>query len=299
MIRCACQTPNSPFTFTFSHFPFLFTFLAETDSAGLSPQESFSGSQEGEYGAGWNFARWAIDIYASGSSPAAEGAFIKSMIVNTGLHGLANVSSVTGAPVPDMLVYWSLATALDNSTLSDSTTFIPLDPRTTVPSFDLRNIYAGLFTQASFYPIPAPVRPFLLMPGPFQKKATSIPGTGKTYWLLSNGPATIDEQLQLLSGTGGPISRSSGFRVGIIRVQVEWLMWSVGEGHWWTGRGGRWRRVTSYGDDHRGWRSVVGPSTDMQGRASGRPFGVAFRCRSPTPTPDPRRLTPDPTWWVA
>ena len=214
-----CETANSPFTFTFSHFPFLFTFLAEIDSTGLSQQESFSGSQEGQYGAGWNFARWAIDNYASGSSPTAEGAFIKSMIVNTGLHGLANVSSITGAPVPDMLVYWSLATAIDNSTLVDSATFIPLDPRTTVPSFDLRNIYAVLFTQAPFYPIPAPVRPFMLTTGAFQKKATSIPGTGKTYWLLPNGPAAIDEQLQLLSGTGGPISPSSGFRVGIIRVR--------------------------------------------------------------------------------
>ncbi len=138
-----CETSNSPFTFTFSHFPFLFTFLAEIDSVGLSPQGSFSGSQEGQYGAGWNFARWAIDNYATGSSPAAEGAFIKSMIVNTGLHGFANVSSVTGAPVPDMLVYWSLATAVDRSTLADSATFIPTDPRATVPSFDLRNILRG------------------------------------------------------------------------------------------------------------------------------------------------------------
>jgi hypothetical protein len=215
----SCQTPNSPFTFTFSHFPFLFTFLEETDSTGLSPQESFSGSIEGKYGAGWNFARWAIDNYATGSSAAAEGGFIKSMITNTSLHGLANVSNATGAPVPDMLVYWSLATALDQSTLLDSASFIPQDARVTVPSFDLRNIYAVLFTQASFYPLPAPLRPYLLTPGPFQFKRTGIPGTGKTYWLLPNGPATIDEQLQLLNGTGGPISPSSGFRVGIVREQ--------------------------------------------------------------------------------
>ncbi len=214
-----CQTPNSPFTFTFSHFPFLFTFLEEIDSTGLSPQESFSGTTEGKYGAGWNFARWAIDNYANGSSAAAEGGFIKSMITNTSLHGLANVSNATGAPVADMLVYWSLVTALDQSTLLDSASFIPQDPRVTVPSFDLRNIYAVLFTQASFYPLPAPLRPYLLTPGSFQFKKTGIPGTGKTYWLLPNGPATIDEQLQLLSGTGGPISPSSGFRVGIVRVQ--------------------------------------------------------------------------------
>ena len=212
-----CSTPSSPLTFSNSHLAFLFDYLANLDSLGAQNPETLNGAVAGRYGAGWSLARWAIDNYAGGTTPTAEAAIVKAMITNVNQNGIANVSAITKAPAPQILTYWSLATALDTATLVDSSGFFAgiKDAKTTIPSFDFRNIYA-----------PAPygrgyaVVPLGLATGNFTTQAiTGIPGTEQLY-VIMQGPANGGTQfLQLLSGAGGQISASSGFRVGIIRVQ--------------------------------------------------------------------------------
>jgi hypothetical protein len=212
-----CSTATSPLTFSDSHLGFLFGYLAGLDTLGSQNPETLNGTVSGRYGAGWSLARWAIDNYAGGTAPSAEATIIKALITNVNQNGIANISAVTGATPQQIFTYWSLATALDQSTLVDSSSFFAgiTDPKATVPSFDFRSIYA-----------PAPygrayaVAPFGLTPGNFTTQAISgIPGTEQLY-IIIQGPSSGGTQfLQLLSGSGGAISAASGFRVGIMRVQ--------------------------------------------------------------------------------
>jgi hypothetical protein len=212
-----CSTPTSPLTFSDSHLAFLFSYLAGLDTLGSQNPETLNGTVAGRYGAGWSLARWAIDNYASGTTVTAEATIIKALITNVNQNGIANIAAITGASAPQIFTYWSLATALDQSTLADSAAFLAgiTDPKTTVPSFDFRNIFA-----------PAPygraysVVPFGITPGNFTTQdITGIPGTEQLYIAIQASASGGTQFLQLLSGSGGTISSASGFRVGIIRVQ--------------------------------------------------------------------------------
>jgi hypothetical protein len=173
---------------------------------------------DSDYGAGWAFARWATDQYATD-----EGTFIKALVNEPALTGLANLSSHTGQPVPLLLMYWNLASAIFTTT-----TYTAADPRITIPSFSFGNIFnvgqtqltcggvpCGLFTQSG---TPAyPVQPIALSAGPITQTVHGVPGTAAAFFLLTASAAGT-EALQLESGSGGPVSPSSGLRVGIIRV---------------------------------------------------------------------------------
>ena len=213
-----CTSGSSATTFTNSHLPFMYSFLQSTDSSTISTPESFSGTTEGKYGAGWSYARWAIDDYTTGTTPAAEGAFIKSLIQNTAHKGLDNVSNIATAPAPQMLVWWSLASAL--SSLTDSTAFRALDKRATNPSFELHGIFGEMHGEYSAaFSLAQPLRLYTMNPAGFQYSVTGIPGTGKVYFALQNGASAGTLQIKMYSGSGAAISPSSGFRIGIMRVQ--------------------------------------------------------------------------------
>ncbi len=105
-------------------------------------------------------------------------------------------------------------------TLADSTTFHPLDARATLPSFDFRNIFAGLSAAApSGFPVPAPLKTYVAAPGSFDYILNGIPGTESVYFLFQGGPLASTQMLQLLNSSEGQLSAGSGLRVGIIRVQ--------------------------------------------------------------------------------
>jgi hypothetical protein len=119
------------------------------------------------------------------------------------------------------LTYWSLAVGLDTVSLIDSASFVPTNAKTTIPSFDFRNIFS-VAGNGGLYPLAAPLRPFVFQAGNLsgtQGQITGIPGTEQVYVEIIAGPSGGTQFLQLESGTGGTISASSGFRVGIIRIQ--------------------------------------------------------------------------------
>jgi hypothetical protein len=206
---------DKPLDLAIGHFQFLFAYLLKESQAN---SEGLGVDFDSDYGAGWAFARWATDQYATD-----EGTFIKSLVNEPALTGLANLSSHTGQPVPLLLVYWNLASAIFTTT-----TYAAADPRITIPSFSFGNIFnvgqtqltcggvpCGLFTQSG---TPAyPVQPFALSPGPITQTVHGVPGTAAAFFLLT-APAGGTEALQLESGSGGPLASSSGLRVGIIRV---------------------------------------------------------------------------------
>ncbi len=172
------------------------------------------------YGAGWSLARWVIDQYASSGG---EGSFIKSLINEPQLAGLANLSQHTGQSISTLLVYWNLATGV-----FQTPGYVAADVRATIPSFNFADIFrigqtgltcsgtpCGLFTNSGT-PV-YPVTPTQLAATGSQT-VTAVPGTSAVFFLLSASTATT-EQVHLLGGTGAPLAASSGLRVAIIRTQ--------------------------------------------------------------------------------
>jgi|GEM_PF-992343 len=209
---------NKPFALTSSHLPFFFQYLV-TEST--SNGEGLGLDSPSNYGAGWAFARWATDQYAAGN----EGAFVKSLINEPTLTGLANLSLHTGQSVPLLLTYFNVAAAI-----FQTPAYTAADPRTTIPSFNFANIDSigqrgltcskpcGIFS-ANGSPSPTyPVSPIAVSTGTFTNVVNSVPGTSASYFLL-NATSTGVETLNLLTAGGATLSTTSGFRVAILRVQ--------------------------------------------------------------------------------
>jgi hypothetical protein len=202
----ACYAATNPLTL-FDHLSFLYIY---DSTASVAPSsEGVNVTTEGRYGAGWALARWATDQFGS-----SEPSFIESLIDDPTYNGMANVSQHTGQPAATLLVYWSLASAI-----FDSVTWSPSDARTTNPSFNYANIFTvGSEAAFDFNGWPLPTHPTPLSSGAFDEQVLSIPGAGASYFLL-NAPSAGSEALELRSGSGSAIASSSGFRVGILRVQ--------------------------------------------------------------------------------
>lgn len=213
-----CDLQNDkPVNLAVGHLPFLFAYL-QTESA--SHTEGLGVDTPANYGAGWSLARWAIDQYAGSGG---EAAFIKSLVGEPQLAGLANLSQHTGQSVPTLLVYWNLATGI-----FQTPGYTASDVRTTTPSFNFADIFrigqtgltcsgvpCGLFTRSG-----TPVYPVTPIPlaGAASQTITGVPGTSAVFFLLSASTATT-EQLHLLGGAGTPLTASSGLRVAILRVR--------------------------------------------------------------------------------
>ena len=209
---------NRPLALMFNHLPYLWSYLSAESG---SNSEGLGVDAPSKYGAGWNLARWVIDQYAS---PGGEGTFIQSLI-NTTQTGLANLSAHSGQSIPLILTYWNVASAI-----FQTPAYSAADVRTTIPSFNFADIFknlqsviwncagtpCGYFTTSGL-PV-YPVLPIAFGSGTFSRAIQAVPGTSASFFLLSGSTAGI-ETLTLLSGSGGALSASSGFRVAILRVQ--------------------------------------------------------------------------------
>lgn len=214
-----CDVANNlPLALMFNHLPYTWSYL--TAESGTN-SEGLGADAPSKYGAGWNFARWVIDQYALSGG---EGTFIQSLI-NTTQTGLTNLSSHSGQSIPLLLTYWNVASAI-----FQTPAYSAADVRTTIPSFNLADIFknlqsviwncsgtpCGYFTTSG---LPAyPVQPIAFGSGTISRTIQAVPGTSASFFLLSGSTAGI-ETLTLLSGSGGALSGSSGFRVAILRVQ--------------------------------------------------------------------------------
>lgn len=205
-----------PFNMASAHFPFFFDYLqAEMrNAAGIGLDDA------GVYGAGWAFTRWAIDQYATN-----EPTFIKALINEPTLTGLANVSARTGQNAQTLLTSFNMAAAIFQPTPTFSADNVLL----TMPSYDFNDIFnvgqsqltcggvrCGVFTDNG---LPAvPVAPTTLSASTFSRVITGVKGTAASYFLI-NGEIPGIQSLQLLSSTGGALPLNSRLRVAVIRVQ--------------------------------------------------------------------------------
>ena len=209
-------TNDKPIALIASHLPFFFQYL-QTESS--SHSEGLGLDTPANYGAGWTISRWATDQYAT-----AEGTFIKSLVNEPSLTGLSNLSQHTAQSSALLLVYWNLASAI-----FQTPTYPIADVRATIPSFNFADIFkvgqtgltcsgkpCGFFTNSGS-PV-FPVQPIALTAGAFSNRKTGVPGTSAVFYLLTASAAGT-ETIQLSSGTGSPLSPSSGLRVAIMRVR--------------------------------------------------------------------------------
>ncbi len=220
--RSSCDANGTkPIALSVSHLPFLFEYLQEESTTPMG--RGLGSDTPSNYGAGWQFARWTTDQYGS-----SEGTFIKSLINEAALNGLPNLAKHTGRSIQELLVYWSLASAI-----FDTTSYTAADERTTNPSFDFGNIFltgqtmvgcspmrCGLFSGTGS-PTPAyPVQPVIdsATVSPLRTTVRGIPGTA-AYYVLLIAPNAGTERLELQSGSGGAIAPGSALRVGVLRVR--------------------------------------------------------------------------------
>jgi hypothetical protein len=159
------------------------------------------------YGSGWAFLRWAIDTYAT-----SESAFLTAMTSDVSHAGIENIENITGKSFQQLLSEYSLALILD-----DYPGFTPADSRYSFPSWNLRNVFAGLSTDfpiafKSATPLSMRSRAF----GKFSVDVSAVRGGGFSALELS-GTQAARQLLEFKGANGG--SFPAAMRVNIVRVQ--------------------------------------------------------------------------------
>lgn len=168
------------------------------------------------YGSSWSFARWVTDTYGGSD----EGVFLRSLVQQQNERGINNLQNRTGKTWPEMLGYWSLASASDDypgGTIND--------PRARLQSWNTRNILATMSASLRFsdgspaFPKAWPINMRAVSFGTFPsaiRNVFSLPGGGFAAWEIS-GAQTTPQVLAIRSTTGGVPPANVG--MAIVRVK--------------------------------------------------------------------------------
>jgi hypothetical protein len=201
-----CQ-PTRPYVMT-DHYFFLYQYLDNPEQTSAIGSTALGPSTF--YGSGWMFLRWVIDAYAT-----SESAFLRAMTLDKANPGTDNIVARTGKSFAELMSGFALAIALD-----DLPGFTPSNPRYSMPSWNTRDIYAGLNADfgsgGQFFQkaVPVKIRPASF--GKFTVDVSSLNGGG--FALFDLAGANTNKQLIEFGGAAG-----SGFpaemRVAIVRVQ--------------------------------------------------------------------------------
>ena len=210
-IYCEVRPTTCPQTMPTSmldHFYLLYGYLENPELfSAVGPVQSGDFSF---YGSGWLFLRWAIDAYAP-----SESAFLRAMNLDMSNPGTDNIVARTGKSFAELMSEFALAIALD-----DLPGFTPSNPRYSIPSWNTRDVYAGLNADfasgGQFFQKAAPLKLRPTSFGKFTVDVASVRGGGFAMFDLAG--ATTNKQLIEFGGAAG-----SGFpaemRVRIVRIQ--------------------------------------------------------------------------------
>lgn len=196
------------------HFGWLYTFDDSNERRSVVSDNSSDGSSL--YGSAWLFARWLTDQYSNGN----EGAFLRSLVVQPVDAGVTNVNNRTGRPFSETFGMFTLATVVD-----DYPGFTPNDPRLTIPSWNTRDIFAGmnqnLVTTGGkpAFPRAFPLNVRTLTYGTLATQNAFVTGlTGGGYIAFDlSGTQTGPQSIGVRSGIGGPAPTNIG--MAIVRVR--------------------------------------------------------------------------------
>jgi hypothetical protein len=127
---------------------------------------------------------------------------------------VTNLAAVAGVPLDQLIGGWGMALYADDYPGLPAT-----NPDLQFPTWNLRNIYAGLNaspTWTSRFPTTYPIQPVQLDFGPFTSRVTGLRGGAHAYFELSGGASPV-QLLGLRSPGGG--APSSLLRMAIARLQ--------------------------------------------------------------------------------
>ncbi len=158
------------------------------------------------YNTGWSLVRWAID-----HGGASESVFLSRLTQEPALRGVENLEARAGRTFADMLAEWTLAMVVD-----DEPGFTPANARLSMPSWNLRSIFAGLnadFTAfTSDFPLGSITRSF----GSLAITASTYPGT--TSIIELNG-TLVGRQAIELKASGSSQNAPAELGLALVRVQ--------------------------------------------------------------------------------
>ncbi|MBX6333496.1 MAG: hypothetical protein IRY91_16730, partial [Gemmatimonadaceae bacterium] len=155
-------------------------------------------------------ARGVVDQYAG----SGEGAFLKSLVQDVAHSGLGNLAAHTGHSAEELLTLYNTALAAE----VDSIAFTPLDARLTIPSWNLRDVFAGLEGSAAggFYAKRYPITPHVVSYGSFTTSVSTLSAGSAAIFDLAGTQGNT--QLLAVEGVGGTPPPAS-LRLAIVRVQ--------------------------------------------------------------------------------
>ena len=199
----APQCAGKPYAI-FRHFRDYFPFMRDPEThSPLGPKPGFADNSW--YGSSWSLIRWTSD-----NTTADEPTFFGGL-VRTSLTGVNNLVTRAGRSWEELLGEWALAQYVD-----DIPGFSPANPRLTIPSWNLRSIFAGMNADtASHYNPPFPLVPRAQTFGNFTASVAHMPGGGFSVFELS-GAQTGRQLIQIQAPTGG--DPSPKLRVAIVRT---------------------------------------------------------------------------------
>jgi hypothetical protein len=188
------------------HFLFLNDYMRNIEARSFLSRSS---DDQTVYGSAWMFSRWAADQYA-----ATEAGFFRALTTEPTLTGMANVQARTGRNAVELITNFLLSLYADDYPGMP----VPGGARYTIPSWNLRDIYAGLardFPQ-SFGTFPLNVRQATF--GTFQHEVPSLMGASASYFELT-GNQTGPQLVELRAAGGGQLPPGSPLRLYVLRVQ--------------------------------------------------------------------------------
>ena len=163
------------------------------------------------YGTSWAFVRWVLDNHFN-----EDATFLKALIDEPDLSGVANVVARTGRPYADMLADFSLALALD-----DRAGFTASRSQFSFKSWNLAALFQGLntdFTNNNPNPFPFahPLQPRQLGFGSFVSSVDPLRAGTSAFFEIS-GTQSGKQLVELRSPSGG--NPAATLRLSIVRVQ--------------------------------------------------------------------------------
>jgi hypothetical protein len=193
------------------HMGFLYRHYTSNESKSI-----INNSDNVIYGSSWSFARWVTDTYGGSD----EGTFLRSLVQQQNDRGISNVLNRTGKTWPELLGYFSLASASDNYPGGTIT-----DPRARLQSWNTRDIFATMSANLRFsdgsaaFPRPWPINMRAVSFGTFPssiRNVFTLPGGGFAAWEIS-GTQTMPQALAIRATNGGPPPANVG--MAVVRVK--------------------------------------------------------------------------------
>lgn len=202
----ACVTTRRPAAIMQRHFFSLYTQMAGTNGALLSPfGKTPYDNASYFYAISWSLARYAIDRYG-----ASDAAFLTAL-TQSSTTGTANLAAQAGVPIEQLMGGWALSLAADDYPgLASPGVDIQM------PTWNFRDIYAGIQADG-FSSLAYPLVPTALSYGAFSAVNVSELYGGGVRWFQFSGVQSQPQLVRLLGNGGGTLP--STVRVAIARVQ--------------------------------------------------------------------------------